>query len=366
MHVVNDGRSEPRPPELDRPPWLRQDEPHDAAAVQPSRCDRPVRAQAPRRPPPRAAADRRRRRRGRCAGGGGSAYAVDVTEENFQALLEASMTAPVVLVFYSRAAGARERAAWPPTWRPSPSEYEGRFLAGLVDIDASPAIAQAHADPAGAAASCCPRRPAGSQPIQDALPLDELRTLLNQLSAAAHRPGHHRSAPAARAAAPRRRRPRTRSCVDPRYAAAQDALGDGDIDGAVAEYQKLVDANPADAEAAAGLAMAKVLQRTQGVDLQRRPRGRRGEPRRRRRPDPGRRPRHARRPRRRRVQPAGRPGPPYRRRRPQPGARAPARPLRGRRQRRPAGAARAARTSPPRCSEPRSSCGRCTRCAPSV
>ena len=54
---------------------------------------------------------------------------------------------------------------------------------------------------------------------------------------------------------------------DPRYAAAQDALGDGDIDRAVAEYQKLVDANPADTEAAAGLAMAKLLQRTQGVDL---------------------------------------------------------------------------------------------------
>jgi putative thioredoxin len=55
--------------------------------------------------------------------------------------------------------------------------------------------------------------------------------------------------------------------VDPRYAPAQDALEAGDIDAAVAEYQKLVDANPADAEAAAGLAMAKVLQRTQGVDL---------------------------------------------------------------------------------------------------
>jgi putative thioredoxin len=55
--------------------------------------------------------------------------------------------------------------------------------------------------------------------------------------------------------------------LDPRYAAAQEALGDGDIDRAVAEYQKLVTANPADAEAAAGLAMAKVLQRTQGVDL---------------------------------------------------------------------------------------------------
>jgi putative thioredoxin len=55
--------------------------------------------------------------------------------------------------------------------------------------------------------------------------------------------------------------------VDPRYAPAQDALEAGDIDGAIAAYQKLVDANPADTEAAAGLAMAKVLQRTAGVDL---------------------------------------------------------------------------------------------------
>ena len=49
--------------------------------------------------------------------------------------------------------------------------------------------------------------------------------------------------------------------------AAQEALGNGDIEGAVAEYQRLLDANPADTEAAAGLAMAKLLQRTQGVDL---------------------------------------------------------------------------------------------------
>ncbi len=55
--------------------------------------------------------------------------------------------------------------------------------------------------------------------------------------------------------------------VDPRYAPAQDALAAGDVDGAVAEYQKLVDANPADSEAAGGLAMAKLLQRTADVDV---------------------------------------------------------------------------------------------------
>ena len=36
---------------------------------------------------------------------------------------------------------------------------------------------------------------------------------------------------------------------------------------AEAKYQKLVDSNPADVEAAGGLAIAKVMQRTQGVDL---------------------------------------------------------------------------------------------------
>ena len=54
--------------------------------------------------------------------------------------------------------------------------------------------------------------------------------------------------------------------LDPRYAPAQDALAAGDYDAAVAEYERLIKANPADAEAAAGLAMAKVLQSTDGVD----------------------------------------------------------------------------------------------------
>jgi putative thioredoxin len=102
--------------------------------------------------------------------------------------------------------------------------------------------------------------------LQDAPPLDELRTLLTQVLqqmatqgvTGRHQPLGDAAAPAEDAA--------PEEYVDPRYAPAQDALAAGDIDGAVAEYQKLVDANPADAEAAGGLSMAKVLQRTQNVD----------------------------------------------------------------------------------------------------
>ena len=40
----------------------------------------------------------------------------------------------------------------------------------------------------------------------------------------------------------------------------------GDLDTAVAEYQKLLDASPADAEAAIGLSRARLMQRTADLD----------------------------------------------------------------------------------------------------
>jgi putative thioredoxin len=198
----------------------------------------------------------------------GSAYAVDVDEQNFQGLLEASMTAPVVLVFYSTSQ-APESATMAADVATVAGEYDGRFLAGLIDIDASPAIAQAMQIPqVPMLFVLLDGRPA-TQPIPGLINLEELRTLFQQLGqqlTAQGITGRHqpRSTVPAASVVDDPDEP----FVDPRYAAAQDALGEGDIDLAVAEYQKLVDGNPADTEAAAGLAMAKLLQRTQGVDLQ--------------------------------------------------------------------------------------------------
>jgi putative thioredoxin len=194
---------------------------------------------------------------------GGSSYAVQVGEESFQATIEASRTAPVLLVFYSptRMPESQQLAD---DFVTLSTEFEGRFLVGLVDIDTAPGIAQAMQIPSiPLVVAVLDGRPAPL--IQDVLPLDELRsaltTVMQQLTAQGMA-GRHQ--------------PRSTAVdtdgdgepdFDPRYAAAQDALGEGDIDRAVAEYQKLVTANPADTEAAAGLAMAKLLQRTQGVDL---------------------------------------------------------------------------------------------------
>ncbi|WP_408896103.1 co-chaperone YbbN [Nocardioides sp. R1-1] len=201
-------------------------------------------------------------------GGSTSAYSVAVDEANFQAVLEASMTAPVVLVFASPSQSP-ESAQLARDVATVADEYDGRFLAATIDVDAVPQIAQAMQIPqVPLMLVLLDGRPA-TQPIPGAAPIDDIRALFNQLAqqltaqgiTGRHQPNSFGAAGGAEVAEGEEPE------VDPRYAPAQDALAAGDIDRAVAEYQKLVDGNPADHEAAAGLAMAKVLQRTQGVDL---------------------------------------------------------------------------------------------------
>ncbi len=195
--------------------------------------------------------------------GAGSSYSVVVDEGNFQGLLEQSMTAPVLLAFYSPSR-MPESVQLADDLAIVVGEHEGRYLLGLVDIDAVPQIAQAMQIPSvPLVVAVVDGRPMPL--LQDALPIDELRTALTQVGqqlttqgiTGRHQP-RASTAPDAEG---------EEELVDPRYAPAQDALAAGDIDGAVAEYQKLVDANPADVEAAGGLAIAQVMQRTQGVDL---------------------------------------------------------------------------------------------------
>lgn len=194
-------------------------------------------------------------------GGTGSAYAVTITEQNLQEVLESSMTAPVLLVFYSPAR-MPESGRLATDLATLSAEFEGRFLVGLVDVDQSPALAQAMQIPTiPLVLAVLDGRPMPL--LQDVVPLEELRAALTQVVGqftAQGITGRHK--PRQQAAADE-----TGEMVDPRYAPAEEALERGDIEAAVAEYEKLVAANPADSEAAAGLAMARVLQRTQGVDL---------------------------------------------------------------------------------------------------
>lgn len=197
----------------------------------------------------------------------GSSYSVTIDEQNFQGTIEASMTAPVLLVFFSRTQ-MPESGQLAEDVATLSAEFEGRFLVGLVDIDATPSIAEAMQIPSvPLVVAVIDGRPMPL--LQDVVPIAELRQALTQVVqqlttqgiTGRHQPrgGAEPAAAATEDGVP---------VGDPRYAAAQAALEADDVDGAVAEYQKLVDANPADAEAVAGLAMATVLRRTRGVDLQ--------------------------------------------------------------------------------------------------
>ena len=199
---------------------------------------------------------------GAAAGGASGAYVETVTSANFQSLLESSMNAAVVLVFYSPSRSP-ESVQLADDLQTLANEFEGRFLLGRVDIDQVPEVAQAMQIPSvPLVALVAQGRPMPL--IQQAAPIDDLRQVITQVLQQLAQGGFTG-----------RHQPRSgavdsetgEEVLDPRYAPAEDALQRGDIDAAVAEYQKLVDANPADTVAAAGLAMANVLKRTQGVDL---------------------------------------------------------------------------------------------------
>lgn len=192
-----------------------------------------------------------------------SAYAVEVDQQNFQQVLESSMSAPVFLAF-SSPSRSPESVRLADDMETLSAEFEGRFLLGRVDIDAVPEIAQAMQIPSVPLVVLVAQgRPMPL--LQDAVPVEEVRQaltqVLQQLTASGFT-GRHQPRTAAPVVDEE-----GEELLDPRYAPAQDALERGDITAAVEEYQKLVTANPADTEAAAGLAMARVLLRTDGVDL---------------------------------------------------------------------------------------------------
>src|SRR4051794_12406160 len=198
------------------------------------------------------------------AAAGGSSYWLEVTQDTFQATVEASLTAPVLLVFHSPSR-LPESTQMARDLATVAEEFEGRFLAGLVNVDVEAAIAQAvQLQSVPFVFAVIDGRP---QPlIQDVLGLDDLRGAVNQVMQQLTTQGiTGRHQP--RAAAPADEESEDgEPPLDPRYAPAQDALERNDFDAAVAEYDKLVKANPADVEAAAGLAMAQVLLSTKDVD----------------------------------------------------------------------------------------------------
>ncbi len=196
------------------------------------------------------------------AGGTGS-YAIDVTEASFQAeVLEASLNHVVVLSLWSPRAPSSLQLN--DTLAALADEFAGRFLLARLDVDSNPQIAAA----VGAQGVPYVLGLVRGQPVplfQGTVDEPEARRYVDELVKMAVANGVVGRVPPKAPAGPSAD-VAEETPDDPRFAEADAALAADDLDGALAAYQRLVDANPTDAEAAERLAGVSLMRRTRGVD----------------------------------------------------------------------------------------------------
>lgn len=196
------------------------------------------------------------------AGGGGS-YVVELTEQTFEAVaIRASMQHPVVVELYSPRVSTGQQLS--DTLIALADQHAGKFLLGRLNVDTAPGIVQA----LGVQAVPTVIALIGGQlaPLfQGVLPTEQVATAIDSVLKAAVTNGIvGRAEPVdGGVAAGQEVEP---DAPDPRFAAADAALERGDFAAAEAEFDKLLQANPADAEAKVGKAQAGLLARASTLD----------------------------------------------------------------------------------------------------
>ncbi|MGJ3509116.1 co-chaperone YbbN [Enemella sp. A6] len=191
------------------------------------------------------------------AGGG---YVVDVTVQTFEDVMRKSLQHPVLVELWSPRANAEAFSA---DLAALAAEGQGRWLLARANVDEQPQIAQAlqvQGVPTLAAVIGGQMVPLSQGPT----PRAQLVELIEQVMQAAVANGIVGRAEPVSAAQPQdEEQPQA---ADPRFAAADEALERGDFAAAREEFDKLVKANPNDAEAVAGAAQAGLLARAATLD----------------------------------------------------------------------------------------------------
>jgi putative thioredoxin len=148
-------------------------------------------------------------------------------------------------------------------------EFAGRFVLATVDVGAHPELAQALGIPQVPLVVAALRGQLAPL-LQDALPEADMRALIEQILQAAVANGvAGRAEPLTGSATESPSAAEAESAAEPpsRFPAAEEALMAGDLDKAITEFEEALRTAPGDPEATLGLAQAKLLQRTQGVDV---------------------------------------------------------------------------------------------------
>jgi putative thioredoxin len=186
---------------------------------------------------------------------GGASYVVEVTEQTFDdEVLRKSLNYPVIVEFYSpRAQNAQQLSD---ALSELATEAAGKFAVARLNVDAAPQFAQAiglQAVPTVAGALQGQLIPL----FQGAVDKEQIRPAIDQVIKAAVANGIvGRAEPSGQFAEEDSGEP------DPRFGPAYDAMERGDFAAAVDEFDRLLQANPKDAEAEAGKAQASLLMRS--------------------------------------------------------------------------------------------------------
>src|SRR5262245_48471363 len=145
-------------------------------------------------------------------------------------------------------------------------EFQGRFLLVTVDVGSHPELGQALGIPQVPLAAAALRGQLAPL-VQEALPENDLRSLLTQILQAAVSNGiTGRVEPGPGAGVPTDGEAEPEEPVS-RFPAAEEALMAGDLDTAIAAFEEALLGSPGDPEATLGLAQARLLKRTQGIDV---------------------------------------------------------------------------------------------------
>lgn len=182
-----------------------------------------------------------------------SPFVIDVDEASFQSVVQASTEVLVVMDLWATWCEPCKQLS--PVLEKLAAEGGGAWILAKVDIDANPRIAQAF----GVQSVPTVVALAAGQPV-DAFagvqPEPQLRQWVSGLLSALRDklPGIKAAEDAMGGPAP--------EPEDPRFTAAEELLSDGKFADAAAAYQAILDAEPANTQAAAALAQAQFLGRT--------------------------------------------------------------------------------------------------------
>ncbi|MEQ4518040.1 tetratricopeptide repeat protein [Pseudarthrobacter sp. B907] len=182
---------------------------------------------------------------------------VDVTEANFQELVDLSAKVPVVIALW--AGYSPGSAQLVDALEQIVEGYEGRLVLGAADIDAFPQLAQAFQVQAVPTAVALVK----GQPVplfQGGADEQQVRSLFDELLKVAAANGVTGRIGAGSGAAEPEAPP-----LPPLHQKAFDAIEAGDYAGAAAAYRQALTEMPADAEAKAGLAQVELMGRLQAL-----------------------------------------------------------------------------------------------------